>query len=324
MTKAFDYNGISHTIDAPNTITFESEFDKEVYTYIYNHITGNKVTPLIDFDHFKKDHISDKILEIAKRTPIKIPPKYKKPESQKSFLMKSFFKKHPFLFNFWKNLHVDAKTNIQSVELLLKSETDKESFIKIKKTIDDFNRDRWTRAQNQTEKQGGVSLLGSISERLIEQALQEYIDNSTFFKTNNNLIQSYGDFVLMCLPNNLWISVKSNYARERLLASGYTTDILGVGFFVDPQEFITHGKLRNYQKVGFLAMYLPDIAVTDEQDAKNTSTYQEVINHFTTTVGQEPLNINNKPFFRRLSELHSDLSELMSEKDIRKRVTIGF
>ena len=131
----------------------------------------------------------------------------------------------------------------------------------MKTKIHALSRLAWTSTLTDFGYQNGVSKLGTIAETSLERALEDVIDGSRFFKTSNQEIQSYGDFVLMCLPNNLWLSVKSNYARERLLASGYTTDILGVGFFTDYRVFAIKSKICNFQRVGLSVMYLPDVPV---------------------------------------------------------------
>ena len=95
----------------------------------------------------------------------------------------------------------------------------------------------WTREQSSSERQSGNTVIGSISESLFAESFKPLMQDETFFKVNNNKVSSYGDFIIMCLPNNLWISVKSSNARERLLASGYSNDIIGIGFFKDPKEF---------------------------------------------------------------------------------------
>jgi len=150
------------------------------------------------------------------------------------------------------------------------------------------------------------------------------IDDVSFFKTGNAKIQSYGDFVVTCLPNNLWISVKSNFARERLLASGYSNDILGAGFFEDASEFTQPVRIRNFQRAGFLAMYCPDIAVTERQITAGTSTYHEIEQFHVNNGTSMPLNINGKQFIRKLSNLATDIETLLSETDIRRRFTVDF
>ena len=145
------------------------------------------------------------------------------------------------------------------------------------------------------------------------------------FKSTNNDIKTYGDFVLITLPNNLWFSVKSAFSRERLLASGYSNDLIGVGFFSDYKEFTSRPKIRNFKKAGFLAIYLPDTPVNPEQYQTNTNTYDQVKSHYENPQNSSAIitNINGNPFFRKLSDLGTDISALKS-KPINKRTTIDF
>ena len=128
----------------------------------------------------------------------------------------------------------------------------------------------------------------------------------------------------MCLPNNLFISVKSNFARERMLASWYNTDIIGAGFFEKYTEFTSHVKNRNLQRAGFLAMYCPDVAVNDKQEQNNTSTYDEIVEFYRENKTEMPKNINGTDFIRKLSNLEADIGVLLNQNDIRKRVTVKF
>ncbi len=230
---------------------------------------------------------------------------------------------YPHFANLLMNIHLLSSVVIRSTEIHLKELINTKNFVAAKSFIDEINRARWNRPQNTSERQSGVSNLGSVSEALLEKALNGLIDRRNFFKTNNQKVQSYGDFVLMCLPNNLWLSVKSNFARERLLASGYSTDILGVGFFTSPDEFTSPAKIRNFQRVGFLAMYLPEIPISEDQIKNNTNTYNQVVAHYKIT-GNLPLNINGTKFIRPLSQLHSDLEQLIDVENIANRTTINF
>lgn len=223
-----------------------------------------------------------------------------------------------------KHIHLKAEITLKVIALLVGEEVDSENFIRFKTEIDDLNRLAWVRRQTESESQSGVSNLGTISEMLLERALADLIDGIHFFKTNNPEIQSYGDFVLMCLPNNLWLSVKSNFARERLLASGYTTDILGVGFFTDYKEFTSKAKIRNFQRVGFLAMYLPDIPVSLKQQENKTNTYNQIFEFYSKNNREMPKNINGTDFLRPLSRLYGDIKSLLSETDVRHRTTLQF
>jgi len=227
---------------------------------------------------------------------------------------------YPHFGNLICNVHPLAKIAVLSAEIHLGQRISTANFVHAKQFIDEISRKRWTREQEKNEQQSGVSNLGGISELLLALALEELIDETNFFRTGNPKVQSYGDFVLMCLPNNLWLSVKSNFARERLLASGYTTDILGVGFFTSFEEFVSPAKIRNFQRVGFLAMYLPEIPISESQVRDNTNTYQQIVDHYS---GQDkiPCNINGSPFLRPLSQLHEDLQKLLAVEKLANRNT---
>ncbi|PID64094.1 MAG: hypothetical protein CR974_00275 [Gammaproteobacteria bacterium] len=284
----------------------------------------------LDADSFEKDIVSiwNSLTETQQLAVRKLPtPTLQKNSFTTNPLQKiliSFCTLLPEYALQLRNINFNANVSIKAAEKLFGESVNANNFVEIKKVVDDLNKSSWTRQQNQAEQQSGVSNLGSISEKLLEMAFQDKIDGINFFKTSNQEIQSYGDFVLMCLPNNLWISVKSNYARERLLASGYTTDIIGVGFFTDMKEFISRSKLRNFQRVGFLALYLPDIPITEKQVQDDISTYQQVADYYHDTGQQLPLNINGNPFLRPLSSLNKDLDALLEEKNIQKRTTISY
>lgn len=287
--------------------------------------------PHIDFDTLKNDIIP--ILDQLTATQTKALRKlgyagrsisaaeWNKAREHKAIMLFLWF--YPHFANLLTNVHLLAAIVIRATELHFLEPINTKNFVLAKKFIDKINRERWTRAQSQSEQQSGVSNLGQVSETLLEKALGELIDGKNFFKTNNQKVQSYGDFVLMCLPNNLWLSVKSNFARERLLASGYTTDILGVGFFTSADEFISAAKVRNFQRVGFLAMYLPEIPISEQQIENNTNTFEQVVAFYRQNAGL-PKNINGTNFIRPLSQLHEDLHKMLEIDDVAKRTTIDF
>jgi hypothetical protein len=303
---------------------------------IRHHLIGLIDIDSIKFPHIDFDNIKVFLTPLINNLDINLITEIRKlgygsktvstAEWQKSTVHKAmmiFLWHYPQFSNLIENIHLLSTVVLRSTEIHLDSEINTMNFIEGKKFIDKINRERWTRPQTKSEQQSGVSNLGSVSESLLENALCELIDNANFFKTGNNKIQSYGDFVLMCLPNNLWLSVKSNFARERLLASGYTTDIIGVGFFTSANEFTSKSKIRNFQRVGFLAMYLPNIPISEKQIEDNKNTYQEVIDFYDAN-GQRPLNINGTPFIRSLSELHADLKAILDTKNIANRTAIEF
>jgi len=330
-------NLLNLSILPPNQIQNDSnlplwnEFFHPIYQQLFQLIDPSAPHyPHIDFDSFKNN--VETILRVLNEEQIKSLRKLGNGNIGKAEWLKApehrammvFFWSYPEFANLLTNIHLLSDISIKAAETCLQIKIDATNFINAKQFIDKINRERWVRRQTFSEEQSGNSNLGGVSETLLEMAMNKLIDGVNFFKTTNNKIQSYGDFVLMCLPNNLWLSVKSNFARERLLASGYTTDILGVGFFEEKDEFTSLSKIRNFQRVGFLAMYLPDIPVSEAQVTAGTNTFQEVHEFYETNNINLPLNINGTPFLRPLSGLHQDLSKILDVVDISNRTTIGF
>ena len=192
------------------------------------------------------------------------------------------FNNFPEFVGIFQNNITFQKNCIENAKILLGiNEIDINNFMDFKAYTNELYKKTWNRTLNESEKNSGVSTVGEISEKLVEGAFSGLIDNINFFNSKgNDAVKSYGDFVLMCLPNNLWLSVKSGYSRERLLASGFSNDILGVGFFEDFEEFTSESKNRNLKKVGFLAIYCPDIPVSRDQIENGTNTYDLIQDHF--------------------------------------------
>lgn len=322
---------ISQLPDPCKELELETAFFAPMHAAIWQKIdTNSAVFPHINFDLLKAeiklivDVLNDlqvKRLRTFAKSTIAAGEWRKAPENKALMVFLSIF---PAMANLISNVHLLAPIAIASAEIHLGFSINTANFIQAKQFIDRLNRERWTRQQTDNEQQAGVSNLGGVSETLLEMAMENLIDETNFFKISNQKVQSYGDFVLMCLPNNLWLSVKSNFARERLLASGYTTDILGVGFFTSKDEFTSKSKIRNFQRVGFLAMYLPDVPVSEEQVANNTNTFTEVTEFYNNNEIAMPLNINGTQFLRSLSNLHSDISQILAVTDIASRTTLDF
>lgn len=329
----FQFNNTLVTIQRPTNIDFNlhnaSHFLQEVYTYLYELLNENNGLFQINYDELDTNLLQRLIDEnnprivLTKMNGKKVSTtEWQNNPIQKAFVL--FFSQFPDFNLLLTNLHTDPAINIKNAETLFGENVSSQNFLNIKKQVDEINNLKWTREKNLSERQAGVSILGNISETLLETAMESLIDNTNFFRSQNHDVQSYGDFVLMCLPNNLWISVKSNFARERLLASGYTTDIIGVGYFTDYNEFTSQTKVRNFIKVGFLAMYIPDIPITETQITNNVSTYQESINYYNENNRELPRNINGQLFLRPLSQLYNDLNTLLQIDDIKRRTTVRY
>ncbi|MDB2431992.1 hypothetical protein N9Y15_02475 [Alphaproteobacteria bacterium] len=327
--KNLKFNGLRLDIPHPAECAFDNTCDEALYALAYQLIeSGGAYKPVIDADKVFDGSLGLDLKQKAKEAGLKIKdPSSKASNRDRLFIqhiIRDFFNRHPIFLGLFQNVSVLADQCIKNAELLVGEKVNAENFIAIKSVIDEVNRGAWSRLQDVSESQSGVSTLGTISETLLKIIFDDLVDDKTFFKVDQSQVQSYGDFVLMCLPNNLWLSVKSNFARERLLASGYTNDILGVGFFQDPTEFTSNVRIRNFQRAGFLAMYCPDVAVSEEQLLNGTNTFDEIIKSYREQKIELPTNINGKPFIRKLSKLYSDLEVLMSEADIKKRSTVDF
>lgn len=326
--KTFTFNGRDVDIAHPNQLVFANQFLRDSYTWVFDTIVPGQYVAQIDADQMHAGAAGFDILQSAANHGIAIQQPTAKASNRDRALTQSHIRTvlgaFPQLAGFFSNTIVSASIAIRNAEFLLGEQCNGGNFILLKKIVDSINRTAWTREQDVSERQSGVSVLGTISETLLGIVMSGMIDNQNFFKIGNAEVQSYGDFVVTCLPNNLWISVKSNFARERLLASGYSNDILGAGFFQDASEFTQPVRIRNFQRAGFLAMYCPDVAVTQHQQINATSTYHEIEEFHRTRGSQMPLNINGKPFIRKLSDLAADIQALLDVADIRRRFTVNF
>jgi len=249
------------------------------------------------------------------------------PNLSRKLIKTKILAKVPQLALFLKNIHPGAAHQVEALSVLREEDVDFSNISDFKRDLRARHEARWSRVQREVqgnnEVQGGVSVLGSLSEELLKRAIETVSTSDDIFQTNQDDTKSYGDFVLMSLPNNLWFSVKSGFSRERLLASGFSNDLVGVGFFEEPAEFTSQYKVRNFKKAGFLAIYLPDVAVTEEQHNGATSTYVEVQEFYNQAGRVAPLNINGTPFFRPLSELGDDIKSLL-DQNLQRRSTLNF
>ena len=233
------------------------------------------------------------------------------------------FTKFPEMVGLFNNICLLAPHQIDNLKVILKFEKINITNIgELLRTNSLIYERLWTRDKKLSENQSGNSVVGKLTEEVFRD-LFDLIKHKDFFKVNNQKVSSYGDFVLMCLPNNLWISVKSNKTRERLLSSGFSTDIIGIGKFNEVKEF-TDIKIMNLKKVGFLAIYLPDFPLNEEQSNTNSTTYDLYRQKIELEGKDMPINFNGRPFIRKTTELINDLQGLLKVENIKDRDTINF
>ena len=78
------------------------------------------------------------------------------------------------------------------------------------------------------------------------------------------------------------------------------------------------------QRAGFLCIYIPDIAVTPEQEDSDINTFQQTIKYYEDRSESLPLNINGSDFFRPLSKIANDLGKMLDEPSLVKRLSVDF
>ena len=325
-------------IPSPEEISnWDSGFERELYEFCFDFIPYEGVyKPYLDVDRFVDKHKDCFKFNLKKRMSFyglkldkeeeKISEKCDNPDE---FLAQKIIKfrlllNHPYLVGIFNNVAFKAIHSINNAKYILGLDNIEPSNIKdILLCNKKIYEQTWNRNPSVSEANAGNTNIGKMSENLFEECFNNLLDN-TFFRVKDPQTKSYGDFVVLALPSNLWISVKSSHARERLLASGFSTDIIGIGFFESAKEF-SDKMIRNYQKVGFLALYLPDFPVNESQLEKNSDTFSDYVEkRQKNNKGIYPTNINGKEFIRPTSRLFSDLKDLMQVTKLENRNTANF
>lgn len=326
--KHFSFEGRDFSLQHSDHVDFQNEFYKTVYEELYRLVEDGLCMPHINCDELSDKGLGDKFYDLAVNNGLNIgtpSPRSANPIRERcQIAIQLFCNEYPAFVTFIQNCRFRGSIAISHAEFITGEECGINNFIKLKRVCGQFNEQNWTRQKDTSEANASVSNLGTISEDLLKFAFEGLTDSSTFIKVTNPNVNSYGDFVLTCLPNNLWLSVKSNFARERLLASGYSNDILAVGFFEDFSEFTSRVKIRNMSKAGFLAVYIPDVPVTSRQLATGENTYDATLKYFKEQKLDLPLNINGTQFLRPLSSIADDLSALLEQEDLSQRLSINF
>ena len=126
-----------------------------------------------------------------------------------------------------------------------------------------------------------------------------------------------GDFAIMGSPFNLFVSVKSYKAKERLIVSGTgqnAAPVIGYGLFDDASEWAPD-RVKQYRQRGFIAIYMPK-ALYSELEAMTSSTpgltkyYQ---NKYTAAHGYPATDIQNiydRPLLRKIEDFTADIANV--------------
>lgn len=126
-----------------------------------------------------------------------------------------------------------------------------------------------------------------------------------------------GDYAIMGSPFNLFISVKSYKAKERLIVSGMgqnAAPVVGYGLFNDPSEW-SPDRVKQYKQRGFIAIYMPRLLYdTLERMSSTTPALSPVEQRKYTPEKDYPAtnitNIYNRPLLRKLEYFASDIQNI--------------
>lgn len=118
-----------------------------------------------------------------------------------------------------------------------------------------------------------VKVTGGLTEYICQIALDAAIPAR--YSTLPYKWKWLGDFAIIASPFNLYVSVKSYKAKERLLVSGtgqFTAPVIGYGLFDKKSEW-SESRTKQYKQRGFIAIYIPrdlyDKLSKSAKDVKN-------------------------------------------------------
>ena len=160
-----------------------------------------------------------------------------------------------------------------------------------------------------------VKVTGAVTELLCQIALEA--SAPTRYDTLPKTWDWIGDFAIMGSPFNLFVSVKSYKAKERLIVSGTgqnAAPVVGYGLFDDPSEW-SPDRVKQYKQRGFIAIYMPNTlyntlaAMTPQAHGLSP----RLIRKYSPTNGYPATNIKNiydRPLLRKLEDFDDDIAHV--------------
>lgn len=159
-----------------------------------------------------------------------------------------------------------------------------------------------------------VSVTGSVTEMICKIALDAAVPGR--YAKLPTTWSWIGDFAIMGSPFNLFVSVKSYKAKERLIVSGTgqnAAPVIGYGLFNDKREW-SMSRVKQYKQRGFVAIYLPNALYNtlDAMTPNNTAYTKRQRSRFASQgyPATKVLNIYDKPLLRKLEDFSNDLSRV--------------
>lgn len=126
-----------------------------------------------------------------------------------------------------------------------------------------------------------------------------------------------GDYAIMGSPFNLFISVKSYKAKERLIVSGTgqnAAPVIGFGLFDDSSEW-SPDRVKQYKQRGFIAIYMPNTLYNTLAAMVPTTPglARRLIRKYSPANGYPATNIKNiydRPLLRKLEDFSTDIENV--------------
>lgn len=160
-----------------------------------------------------------------------------------------------------------------------------------------------------------VKVTGAVTELLCKITLEAGAPNR--YDTLPKTWDWIGDFAIMGSPFNLFVSVKSYKAKERLIVSGTgqnAAPVVGFGLFDDPTEW-SPDRVKQYKQRGFIAIYMPT-SLYDNLAAMTSQTpglSPRLVRKYSESNGYPATNIRNiydRPLLRKLEDFDDDIANV--------------
>lgn len=160
-----------------------------------------------------------------------------------------------------------------------------------------------------------VKVTGSVTELICKIALDAACPNR--YDKLPKTWDWVGDYAIMGSPFNLFVSVKSYKAKERLIVSGTgqnAAPVVGYGLFDDPSEW-SPARVKQYKQRGFIAIYMPrdtyDSLAAMVSTTPGLTTRQR--NKYTAANGYPATSITNiydRPLLRKIEDFVADIQNV--------------
>lgn len=165
-----------------------------------------------------------------------------------------------------------------------------------------------------------VKVTGAVTELICQIGLEAAAPNR--YDKLPPTWEWVGDFAVMGSPFNLFISVKSYTAKERLIVSGTgqnAAPVVGYGLFKDIKEW-SPNRVKQYKQRGFVAIYMPNVLYDEiaSRNSTNPSLTKRQQSYYSAKKGYPATTINNiydRPLLRKIEDFADNISKVCIPHD---------